>query len=147
MTSRVMSRSSAAKRTAKIGGKRITAKQRVARVKNIAVARMHKKRGKGKMVGSNPRLVNRVTTAAKYRGYDKRTTVKAKWQKKQYKDAYKKSYARTKGQVKSLRTEKAHKSGLRASTRTRTWNPYGTGGYYDSWRLPGKKYRPRKRSR
>jgi len=39
-------RSSAARKTAGIKGKRITAKQRVARVKNIAVARSHKKKRK-----------------------------------------------------------------------------------------------------
>ena len=41
-------RTSAAKKTAGIKGKRITAKQRVARVKNIAVARKHKKRAAAK---------------------------------------------------------------------------------------------------
>ena len=41
-----MKRSSAARKTAGIKGKRITAKQRVARVKNIAVARSHRKNTK-----------------------------------------------------------------------------------------------------
>jgi len=43
-------RTSAAKKTAGIKGKRITAKQRVARKKNIAVARSHKKKAVKKAI-------------------------------------------------------------------------------------------------
>jgi len=44
-------RTSAARKTAGIKGKRITAKQRVARKKNIAIARMHKR---SKLTGKKP---------------------------------------------------------------------------------------------
>jgi len=64
MTSRVMSRTSAAKRTAKIGGKRITAKQRVARVKNIAIARKSKKKGSSVRSKENIRIGFALTGAA-----------------------------------------------------------------------------------
>jgi len=52
-------RSSAAKRTAGIKGKRITAKQRVARVKNIAIARSHKKRTGGKLLPHSKKVAAR----------------------------------------------------------------------------------------
>jgi len=72
-------------KTAKISSKRITAKQRVARVKNIAVARMHK----------NKSL--RSTEAAAYlswRGLGKSKSIARKLAKKEGKWAYKRLFGK-----------------------------------------------------
>jgi len=135
-------RTSAAKKTAGIKGKRITAKQRVARKKNIAVARSHKRRAGGK---------NLVTPAAKSRGYDRRLIAKSSGYKKSYAAGFKKSYlaAANRKKSKSERNALAHKNALKYATFRRQWDPYGSGigGHIDSWTLPSGKYKPRRRRR
>ena len=132
-----------------MGKKRITARQKAARRKNIAIARKYRKRGGGKL-SRKSRLVkaggSAVSSAAKYRGYDKRTAVKTKRAKKIYKKEFKASYTskQNKGKSRAKRVQLAHKNALKWSTGTRTWGAMG-GGYRDRWRIPGSTYKPRRR--
>jgi hypothetical protein len=107
--------------------KRITSRQRNARKKNMAIARQAKKRGhKG---------TAKIKKRQRGMGADRRKAVKTKWQRKAYKETFKKSYKRAKG-TKKQRVKKAHTTALKRSTTVRQWNPYGTGGYRDTWRIP-----------
>ena len=57
-------RTSAARKTAGIKGKRITAKQKVARVKNIAIARKHRGKGRSKKLNPNNKVDRNFMIAA-----------------------------------------------------------------------------------
>ena len=141
-------RTSAARRGA--GNKqRITAKQKSARRKNIAIARKYIKRGTGKgKLTRKSRLVkaggDATSSFAKYRGYDKRRFVKTKEDKRRYAHGFKKSYnaERNIGKPKHIRVAQAHKNALKWATARKTW---GSWGLTKSWVVPGSKYRPRKR--
>jgi hypothetical protein len=139
-------RTSAARRGAGIK-QRITAKQKSARRKNIAIARQYRKRGAGKLTRKS-RLVkaggDATSSFAKYRGYDKRRFVKTKEDKRRYAHGFKKSYnaKRNIGKPKHIRVAQAHKNALKWATARQTW---GSWGLEKSWVVPGRKYRPRKR--
>ena len=102
-------RSAAARKTAGIKGKRITAKQRVARVKNIAVARSYKKKGKGDKFYIAKAII-----------FDKRVSVSrgigSAARKATYKKAFKKSYKSNPSKSKLERSIAAHESAYKKVT-------------------------------
>ena len=124
--------------------KPITAKQKAARKRNIAIARRYRKHGSKKLTRRS-RLVasggSAVTSAAKYRGYDKRVAVKTKRAKKIYAKEFRASYTskRNRGKSKAKRAAIAHKNALKWATGVRTWGMGG--GSRVTYRIPGKTYR------
>ena len=112
-------RTSAARKTAGIKGKRITAKQRVARRRNIAVARSYKKRVGAKKL--NPK-VGKGKNARRGRDFStsRRTIETSASGRKAYGKAYKKAYqsARASGKRKSSARDAGMKAGYGANKKT-----------------------------